>query len=106
MTNHEAYVFGWVYGRLEAAMGGYKRDISLAAMRPYSASAQIINEATRRGALRGDLEREIAEAMTHIDAIEAPTNGYQEAVQPLPLQGSWQLGYTRGAARKDLEKQG
>lgn len=106
MTNHEAYVFGWVYGRLDAAMCGYKRDISMAAMRPYSASAQIINEATRRGALRGDLEREIAEAMNQIVEIEAPTNGGQEAVQPLSIQGSWQLGYTRGAAGKPLEKQG
>lgn len=102
MTNHEAYVFGWVYGRLDAAMGGYKRDTSLAAMRPYSASAQIINEATRRGTLRGDLEREIADAINQIDEIEAPTNGGQEAVQPLSIQGSWQLGYTRGSARKPI----
>ena len=38
MTNREAYVFGWVFGRLNAAaypqeIGG---DLTLAAQRPYS----------------------------------------------------------------------
>ncbi len=43
MTNREAYVFGWVFGRLNAAaypqeIGG---DLTLAAQRPYTALARI-----------------------------------------------------------------
>lgn len=39
MTTREAYVFGWMYGRISAALeGGMERlpAISLAAPRPYS----------------------------------------------------------------------
>lgn len=44
MTNREAYVFGWVFGRLNAAaypqeIGG---DLTLAAQRPYTALARVI----------------------------------------------------------------
>lgn len=47
MTNREAYVFGWVFGRLNAAaypqeIGG---DLTLAAQRPYTALARVISDA-------------------------------------------------------------
>ena len=55
MTNREAYVFGWVFGRLNAAaypqeIGG---DLTLAAQRPYTALARVISDAHRLGLLRG-----------------------------------------------------
>lgn len=38
MTTREAYIFGWVFGRLNP-----EGDTTLAAMRPYSANAQAIS---------------------------------------------------------------
>ena len=59
MTNREAYVFGWVFGRLSAEafpedIGG---DVVLAAPRPYTANARVISDAHRIGILKGDLEQ-------------------------------------------------
>ena len=52
MTNREAYVFGWVFGRINAevenSIGG---DVTLASQRPYTASAKVISDAHRLGLL-------------------------------------------------------
>lgn len=97
MTTREAYVFGWVYGRLSP-----EGDTALAAMRPYSANAQAISAAHRAGTLKGDLDKEIGAALCQIDDVEAPMQGGSEKVQPLENQSSWQLGYYAGRAGKPL----
>lgn len=104
MTNREAYVFGWVFGRLRSedskdAIGG---DVALAAQRPYSANARIIADAHRIGILTGELDQQIGEALCEISSIEPPMEGGSEKFQPLELQGSWQLGYYTGRGKLPL----
>lgn len=108
MTSREAYVFGWVFGRLSAEapqdeLGPNPRD---AGMRPYSASAQIISEAQVKGVLRGDLDVQIGEALSEINSIEPEMSGGSEKVQPLEIQGSWQLGYYAGKGKHPLAAAG
>ena len=100
MTTREAYVFGWVFGRLSP-----EGDTALAAMRPYSANAKAISNAHRAGILKGDLDREIGAALCQIDDVEAPMQGGSEKVQPLENQSSWQLGYYAGRAGKPLPEE-
>lgn len=104
MTNREAYVFGWVFGRLNAE--AYKTDlggsVEFAAPRPYAANAKVIADAHRRRLLTGDLERQIGEALCEITSIEPPMKGGSEKCQPLEIQGSWQLGYYAGRAKSPL----
>ena len=104
MTSREAYVFGWVFGRLNAEafpqiVGG---DVALAAPRPYSANAKVISDAHRLGLLRGDLDRQVGEALCEITNIEAPMNGGSEKFQPLEIQGAWQMGYFAGKGKRPL----
>lgn len=85
MTNREAYVFGWVFGRLNAAaypqeIGG---DLTLAAQRPYTALARVISDAHRLGLLKRDLDRQVAEALCEITSIDPPVEGGSEKFQPL-----------------------
>ena len=59
MTNREAYVFGWVFGRLSAEafpedIGG---DVVLAAPRPYTANARVISDAHRIGIFGDPVQR-------------------------------------------------
>lgn len=97
MTTREAYIFGWVFGRLNP-----EGDTTLAAMRPYSANAQAICAAHRSGILKGDLNEEIGAALCQIDDVEAPMQGGTEKVQPLENQSSWHLGYYAGRTGKPL----
>ena len=104
MTNREAYVFGWVFGRLCTAAGKEEigGDISLAAARPYTANARVISDAQRVGILRGDLDRQVGEALCEINQIEPPMEGGSEKCQPLEIQGSWQMGYFAGKCNRPL----
>ena len=104
MTSREAYVFGWVFGRLSAEafpeeIGG---DVALAAPRPYTANARIISDAHRLGILKGDIDRQVGEALCEIDNIETPMDGGSEKYQPLEIQGSWQMGYYAGRGKRPL----
>lgn len=104
MTNREAYVFGWVFGRLSVAalpddIGG---DVGMAAQRPYTANARIISEAHQRRILKGDLDAQVGEALCEIDSIDPPMEGGSEKVQPLEIQGSWQFGYFAGRGKRHL----
>lgn len=104
MTSREAYVFGWVFGRLSAEalpeeIGG---DVVLAAQRPYTASARVISDAQRIGLLRGDLDQQIGEAMCEITSIDPPIEGGSEKYQPLEVQGAWQMGYFAGRCKRPL----
>lgn len=104
MINREAYVFGWVFGRLNAeafpqSVGG---DVALAAPRPYSANARVISDAHRLGLLTGDLEQQVGEALCEITSIDPPMEEGSEKFQPLEIQGSWQLGYYAGKGKRPL----
>ena len=106
MTNREAYVFGWVFGRLNAEakedIGG---DVALAPQRPYAASAKVISDAHRLGLLKGNLDRQVGEALCEITSIDPPMDGGSEKYQPLEIQASWQLGYFAGHAKKPLAEE-
>lgn len=97
MTNRDAYVFGWVFGRLNAevkdSIGG---DVTLAAQRPYTASAKVISDAQRLGILKGNLDQQVGEALSEIISVEPPMENGSEKFQSLEVQSSWQLGYFAG----------
>ena len=104
MTSREAYVFGWVFGRLAAEafpqeIGG---DVALAAPRPYTANARIISDAHRLGILNGALDCQVGEALCEINSIDTPMEGGSEKYQPLEIQGSWQMGYYAGKGKRSL----
>ena len=104
MTNREAYVFGWVFGRLNAdafpqTVGG---DVALAAPRPYSATARAIADAHRLGILTGVLDQQVGEALCEITSIDPPMDGESEKYQPLEIQGAWQLGVYHARSGKPL----
>lgn len=107
MTNREAYVFGWVFGRLsiEAFPEEIGGDVALAAARPYTANARIISDAHRLGLLTGDLDRQVGEALLEITSIDPPMEGGSEKYQPLEIQGSWQLGYFAGKGKRPLAEE-
>ena len=107
MTSREAYVFGWVFGRIcaEAFPTEIGGDVAFAAHRPYSANARIISDAHRLGILKGDLDRQVGEALCEIDSIDPPMKGGSEKYQPLETQGSWQMGYYAGRAKKPLAEE-
>ena len=94
MTHRDAYIFGWIYGRISDEIQD-RHDTALAQMRPYSANATIINKARQMHKMRGDLEQDVMEALNLINAIEDPQGG-TESVKPLPIQGSWQFGWLAG----------
>lgn len=104
MTNREAYVFGWVFGRINAEV--FPDEIGPdpwdACMRPYTASAQIISSAHEKRLLTPILDAQIGEALSEITAIEPEMDGGSEKVQPLEVQGSWQLGYYAGKGKRPL----
>ena len=108
MTNREAYVFGWVFGRINAEV--FPDDIGPdpweACMRPYTCSAQMISAAHEKVLLSGDLDQQIGEALSEINSIEPEMDGGSEKVQPLEIQGSWQLGYYAGKGRRLLADAG
>ena len=104
MTSREAYVFGWVFGRLnaEAFPDEIGPDPWEACMRPYTCNALIISKAHENGLLNVDLDAQIGEALSEINSIEPEMDGETEKVQPIEIQGSWQLGYYAGKGKRPL----
>lgn len=104
MTAREAYVLGWCFGSIirESGDDHIGGDFTLAAQRPYSASAKIIAEASRRGILKESFDRQIAEAMSEITSLP---DTQPEPYLPLELQGSWQMGYFAGKAGTALAQE-
>ena len=104
MTSREAYVFGWVFGRLNAEsypdqIGG---DISLACARPYSANAKVIFSAQQKRLLTAEIDAQIGEALAEITSVDPPMAHGSEKHQPLEIQSSWQLGYYAGKGKRPL----
>lgn len=105
MTHREAYVFGWTYGYVTKTIrekSGIERNIpgwQLTADRPLSSLAQVIAAATSDGILTHQDDIKIGEALAEITYID---DERPEPVQPLEIQGSWQLGYFRGLSGEPL----
>ena len=99
MTDREAYVMGFVYGKLESALGrnydpaGVK--FSNASMRPISGLATIHRTVMAENKMSEKLSIEIAAALDEIGR-DVADGSPQETVIPLELQGKWQLGYYKG----------
>lgn len=105
MTNREAYVLGWTWGRIDAELDKY--DISgtrfaEASKRPLSGMALIMQHANKTGVLKGRLDKEIGAALNEINMSDEEMSAKQEAVSPFKLQGTWQIGCTMGRAKKPL----
>lgn len=103
MTNREAYIFGWVFGRLNAEskqdIGG---DFGDACAHPYSGNAEVISAANNLHLLTPDIDAQIAEALAEISNIEPPMEKGVEKRRPIEIQGSWQLGYYAGKSKRPL----
>lgn len=105
MTHREAYIFGWVYGLIEKAIRekqGDKRNIpgrQFAAERPLTSTAQIFAVAATDGVLTHQLDLKIGKAFEEITWVD---DERPEPIQPLEVQGSWQLGYYRGISGEPL----
>ena len=108
MTNREAYVFGWVFGRISREGEGRRIDLERGILepsaRPYSANAQILVAAHRERVMNADLDAQIGEALCEIDHIEPPMEGGSEKYQPLQTQGQWMFGYYAGLAKHPLSE--
>lgn len=100
LTDREAYVLGWVFGRIKAEsknpnIGG---PVEWAAQRPYTGMGKIIFAARQDNILTHELDMQLAEALDEINQIP---DG-QEPVQPLSNQASWDIGYYAGLAKRPL----
>ena len=101
MTHKEAYVFGWVYGKFELAVRKKSKrgleGITDPSARPLSASALAIQKANTLHAITPEIDKEIAEAYSHITYIDD-----EEKVLPLEKQGTWFMGYHHALAGMPL----
>lgn len=100
-TRTDVYLYGYIAGMIEREAISHAKTVVTATMfeaacaRPLSGFARIHAAAQQAGVLTNDLRDKIAEIVQFInppddDAYQAP-----ELCLPLPLQGSWQLGYYR-----------
>lgn len=98
MTKAEVQALGWAYGRLERALG-YDYDkagvrYNQACMRPIAGLAQVHAAAMAAGRITDRLARELAAALGDVQISEDS----REPVQPLEMQGVWQIADTKGRA--------
>ena len=102
MTHREAYVLGWVYGKIDMALytknGRGITGVTDPSARPLAASTIAIQAGNREGVMDG-LDRQIAEAYSEITWVD---DMLPEPVQPLEVQGSWQIGYYHARAGQPL----
>lgn len=105
MTHRESYVLGWVYGRTMRNMpdeydaSGFK--VCSAAERPMSGLAQIMTDVRREQRYTSALDQDVENALAEIEIDNMP-HETPEPVQPLELQGSWDLGYHKGKSGAPL----
>lgn len=104
MTEKEAYIRGKVYGYAVTRIMAKTRDqkpkrqepnMQLACMRPKTSMAQILQRAFQLR-LPQDFHDRVGEMLNEIDHTDIECVGGVEKVPPLPVQGSWQLGYFAG----------
>lgn len=102
MNARTAYVYGWIYGRICREDPSLNRDFTAACQRPSSGAAKIISMAHKKKLFTRELELDILEAMVEIVDVDIDPDG-TEQFQPLPIQGSWQLGYYAALGGKPLK---
>lgn len=92
MKKREAYILGWLYGRIARTMPDYDTaaKMQLAAMRPLTGFAAVHQAAIAAGTLTEDVRQAIASATDELS--DAVVSGTEEVI-PLDQQGSWQMGY-------------
>lgn len=92
MKKREAYILGWLYGRIARTMPDYDTaaKMQLAAMRPLTGFATVHQAAIAAGTLTKDVRQAIASATDELS--DAVVSGTEEVI-PLDQQGSWQMGY-------------
>ena len=101
MTFREAYVYGWIYEKIERAIGGVSNaQITQAPMRPLSSFAEIHAKAMTLRVVDDNLAEVIGDALDKITFVD-PTDE-SEKVAPLEMQGTWQLGYYHSRAGREL----
>ena len=109
MTNREAYVFGWVFGRLVKAAEEQSKEIDGGiiepATRPYSANARIIFNAHTEKILTKELDMQIGEALCEIKNVSPPMENGSEKVQPIGIRGQWFFGYYAGLGEHPLAEE-
>lgn len=105
MTNRESYILGWVYGQIERNMpDNYDHSafkFASAMEHPLSGFAQIMADAIREKRYTDALNQKIRDAMVEVEIDNMP-NETPEPVQPLELQGSWDIGYHKGKSGAPL----
>lgn len=106
ITNREAYVLGWVYGRACAAAAPKRPSIgaNIAPAVPLSAMASAINCVKANGKSTPDLEAEFTAALSEIESIPAAPVTGQETPQPLEKQSHWALGFNSGSSGLPLRE--
>lgn len=108
MTSRESFVFGWVWGRLDAELEAFDRNdksgfkFRQAAAQPLSGMAQIMNAANQCRLLHGNLHKEICFALSEVGLPDDELSASPEPYQPLSLQGSWQMGCMVGRSKQPL----
>lgn len=92
MKKREAYILGWLYGRIARTMPDYDTaaKMQLAAMRPLTGFAAVHQAAIAAGTLTEGVRQAIASATDELS--DAVVSGTEEVI-PLDQQGSWQMGY-------------
>lgn len=99
ITNREAYILGWVYGRA-CATASPKRptiDANIAPAIPLTAMASAINCVKANGESTPEFEAEVAAALSEIESVPAIPSTGQEAPQPLEKQSYWAMGFNSGS---------
>jgi DNA-binding XRE family transcriptional regulator len=104
MTNREAYIFGWVYGRfyVELERKNIRRDVGLAASHPYMGLGEITRLAHQERVTNDELELEVANALAQISVTDSILESDSSNILPMEKQSSWFLGYYMGRSRKPL----
>ncbi len=98
MTNRDAYIFGWVFGRtkaeIEKAGGHVNDDLGICASNPNRASGKILHRASNMRLLHlgSKFDEDIGKALCQLEEIPDPDEG----LQPIDVRNSWTLGYYKG----------
>lgn len=96
MTNKEAHALGRVYGYVQTIISLHAKkdvDVPYASHRPFSSMADMIRRANAFHALTDADNQWIGSVLEDVDV---PEDSAAEPVQPLPIQGSWLIGYQTG----------
>ena len=104
---NQVYAYGYIAGLIEREAVSHGQTIVTAklfedaSMRPSVGFAQINNAARRSKLLTDDLAARIADIAATIDAPIDDDAGMMPKPLPLPLQGTWQLGYYHALGGKE-----